>query len=79
MAEVFRDIPWSTGAVLSETLRRLESAGVPHSVLEGAYDVDLPEDVDRLQRDLAGRDPNAEDFPAATARALAALAAGTRP
>ena len=59
--------------------RRLESAGVPHSVLEGAYDVDLPEDVDRLQRDLAGRDPNAEDFPAATARALAALAAGTRP
>ena len=79
VAEVFRDIPWSTGAVFSETLRRLEAAGVPHRVLEAAYDVDLPEDVDRLQRDLASRDPDAEDFPAATARALAALAAGTRP
>ena len=79
VAEVFRDIPWSTGGVLAETLRRLESAGLPHRVLEAAYDVDRPEDVDRLRLDLAGRDPNAEDYPAATARALAALAAGTRP
>ena len=79
VAEVFRDIPWSTATVLSETLRRLEAAGLPHCVLETAYDVDLPEDVDRLRRDLAGRDPHAEDFPAATARALAALAAGPRP
>lgn len=77
-AEVFREIPWSTEAVLSETLRRLEGAGLPHRVLEAAYDVDRPEDVDRLRRDLAGRDANAEDYPAATARALAALsAAGT--
>lgn len=79
VAEVFREIPWSTDAVLSATLHRLEDARLPHRVLEAAYDVDLPEDVDRLRRDLAGRDPDAEDFPAATARALAALAAGPRP
>lgn len=79
VSEVFRDIPWSTGGVLAETLRRLESAGLPYRVLEAAYDVDRPEDVDRLRRDLEGRDPNAEDYPAATARALAALAAGPRP
>lgn len=77
VVEVFRDIPWSTGAVLSRTLQRLEGAGVPHRVLESAYDVDRPEDVDRLRRDLAGRDATAEDYPAATARALAALPAGT--
>ncbi len=77
--EVFRDIPWSTGAVLSETLRRIADAGLAHRVLETSYDVDRPEDIERLRRDLAGRDASGEDYPSATARALAALTSGPLP
>ncbi len=76
IAEVFREIPWSTPAVLAVTLRRMSQAGLPCRVLEPAYDVDLPEDLERLRRDLAGRDPSGEDFPSATAGALATLARG---
>ncbi len=74
-ADVFRGIPWSTETVLSETLRRFGDAGLACRVLDPAYDVDRPEDLDRLRRDLAGRDARDEDYPAATARALATLAA----
>jgi len=52
LSEIFRAIPWSTDAVLRETVRRLEEAGVAHRVLGAAYDVDRPEDLDRLRRDL---------------------------
>jgi rSAM/selenodomain-associated transferase 1 len=74
--EVFRDIPWSTGAVLSETILRMKRVGLRYGVLDSAYDVDRPEDLDRLRRDLAERDAAAEDYPVATARALAALSGG---
>ena len=70
---LFRDIAWSTPAVLKETVARLEGAGVRHRLLDPAYDVDRPEDLERLARDLSRRDPLAEDFPQATARMLAAL------
>jgi len=70
---VFDGIAWSTAEVLEQTLARLESAGLRYRLLEPGYDVDRPEDLDRLRRDLAGRDPSAEDFPAATARVLAGL------
>jgi rSAM/selenodomain-associated transferase 1 len=73
-AEVFRDIPWSSPSVLRATLDRLSMAGAPASVLAPSYDVDLPEDLARLRRDLASRDPSEADFPRATARALAMLA-----
>lgn len=69
----FRDIPWSTADVLAVTIRRLAEAGVELALLPPGYDVDRPEDVDRLRRDLASRDPRSADFPSATARALAAL------
>jgi rSAM/selenodomain-associated transferase 1 len=68
--EVFRDVPWSTSSVLPTTLERLEGLGVRHRLLPAGYDVDRPEDVDRLRRELALRDPAEEDYPAATARAL---------
>lgn len=71
--EVFRDIPWSTAAVMERTLQRLHAVGASVAVLETFYDVDRPEDVARLFRDLAARDPEAEDFPRATARALRRL------
>ena len=71
VAELFRGIPWSTGRVLEETIARFEAARLTWRALPSAYDVDLPEDVDRLRADLDARDPSEEDYPAATARALA--------
>jgi hypothetical protein len=73
---IFRDIAWSTDAVLRQTVARMEGAAIRYRLLDPAYDVDRPEDLDRLRRDLTQRDPAAEDFPAATARVLAALIGG---
>lgn len=70
---LFHGIPWSTEAVLSETLALLEAHSVRYRVLPAAYDVDRPEDLDRLRSDLSRRDAAAEDFPSATARVLATL------
>ena len=75
---MFRDIPWSTPAVLAETVERMERTGVRYRLLPPAYDVDRPEDLDRLRLDLAGRDPAAADFPEATARALRDLLGAAR-
>ena len=70
----FGDIPWSTGDVLAATRQRLAARGVTLAVLEGGYDVDRPEDLDRLKNDLSLLDPASPDYPAATARVLAELA-----
>lgn len=72
--EVFFEIPWSTSFVLSATRKRLAALGLEEAVLEPAYDVDRPEDLDRLRRDLARRDPEGRDYPRATARLLVSLA-----
>ena len=72
VAEIFRGISWSTNRVLEETIARVVATGFTWRALPSAYDVDLPEDVDRLRGDLDARDPSEEDYPAATARALAA-------
>lgn len=71
--DVFRGIAWSTESVLPQTLARLDSGGVRYRLLESGYDVDRPEDLERLAGDLAARDPSADDFPRETARLLAAL------
>jgi rSAM/selenodomain-associated transferase 1 len=71
--EAFREIPWSTGDVLVVTERRLAERGSPLTLLSPGYDVDRPEDLDRLRRDLAARDASAADYPHATAFALARL------
>lgn len=73
VARVFAGVPWSTSRTLAETVARLSAAGLRLSLLEPAWDVDRPEDLDRLRRDLTERDALAEDYPAATARALEAL------
>ena len=70
---MFRDVPWSTGEVLAATLDRMREAGLSCRRLETFYDVDRPEDLERLRRDLSLRDPGGEDFPAATAECLAVL------
>ena len=72
-SDVFRGVPWSTGGVLAATLERFRDAGLSFRILEAYYDVDRPEDLDRVRRDLAGRDPADGDFPAATAAFLAGL------
>lgn len=48
---LFRDIPWSTGRVLSETLERCRELAV--ELLPPASDVDTPEDLRRLAARLA--------------------------
>jgi rSAM/selenodomain-associated transferase 1 len=75
-AAVFRDVPWSTAATLETTLDRLREGGLSVTLAPAAYDVDRPEDLDRLRSDLARRDPAEEDFPRATSAALASLSTG---
>ena len=55
VAAVFRGVDWSTEAVHRQTLERAEGARL--SVREGEpwYDVDEPEDLDRLRGELAAR------------------------
>lgn len=65
VAAVFRGVDWSTAAVHRQTLERAEEAGL--SVHEGGpwYDVDEPEDLDRLRGELAARPrlaPRTADF-----------------
>jgi hypothetical protein len=55
VAAAFRGVDWSTEAVHRQTLERAEGARL--SVREGEpwYDVDEPEDLDRLRGELAAR------------------------
>ena len=71
--KVFAGIPWSSTSVLQATRERLGDIGARLTLLPTLYDVDRPEDIGRLVRDLAGRNPLDEDFPRATARALLRL------
>ena len=73
--DVFEDIPWSSPRVLSATRDRFAARGIRAAYLEPAYDVDRPEDLERLRSDLARRDPSGGDYPRATAKALRDLEA----
>ena len=53
---LFERMPWSTPAVLPETLRRAEAKGLQVALLPAWFDVDTPADFDRLRADLAGGD-----------------------
>ncbi len=74
--EVFREIPWSSPRVLGVTLERFAGAGLRFALLAGSYDVDRPEDLARLRKDLAAWDPEEPDFPAATAAVLSRTRGG---
>lgn len=50
-AGLFREVPWSTGEVAEVTRRRAREEGLTLSSLPGWYDVDEPEELDRLRRD----------------------------
>ena len=67
---LFRDMVWSTDRVYAETLIRAGRAGLRAATLPRWYDVDTPEDLARLARDVAmGRSTRAPH----SRRALAAI------
>lgn len=47
LAEVFRDVPWSSAAVMAVTRRRVRDAGLRHAELATLWDVDEPADWQR--------------------------------
>lgn len=60
--EIFRGIPWGTERVLEETLKVLKILGLPRVTLPVWRDVDGPEGLEELRRNLAGlreNDPTA--------------------
>ncbi len=65
VAAVFRGVEWSTEAVHRQTLERAEEAGLSVHKGDPWYDVDGPEDLDRLREELAARPylaPRTADF-----------------
>ena len=71
---IFDEIPWSSARTLERTVARVRARRLSLLMLDPSYDVDRPEDLDLLRRDLARRDPTEEDFPRSTAAVLAELA-----
>ena len=53
--ELFRDIPWGGPEVLAETRRRLAALSWRSSELPVLWDVDRPEDLERLPQGLRAR------------------------
>ena len=51
-AELFTDMEWSTTAVMDETRRRLRSLTLSWRELPTLWDVDRPEDLERMRRDV---------------------------
>jgi hypothetical protein len=61
VCDIFAGIEWSTANVFTQTAQRLRQIGVRYSLLEPWYDVDLPDDLRRLNQEImtahrAGRD-----------------------
>ena len=57
VAEMFKGIPWGTPAVLDATLEAAGRAAARVFLLPRWYDVDVPEDLDRLRAEPAGAGP----------------------
>ena len=47
LAQVFRDVPWSTAEVMAATRQRVQEAGLRHAELATLWDVDEPADWQR--------------------------------
>ncbi len=52
--ELFEDVPWSTGEVLSESLERCRRLGLAVALLAPGHDVDVADDLLRLAARLRG-------------------------
>lgn len=68
-AGLLERIPWSQSRTFASTLKRLHEAGMNVAVIDGWYDIDRPEDLGRLERELADQLIHAPE----TAKALRAL------
>jgi rSAM/selenodomain-associated transferase 1 len=55
---VFDRIDWSTSRVYAQTMERAATLGLRVHTVQQWYDVDEPEDLDRLQRELEGAPPD---------------------
>jgi uncharacterized protein len=53
---LFEAMPWSTARVLPETIQRAEAQGLGVARLPSWFDVDTPEDFERLSQSLAQAD-----------------------
>lgn len=67
---LFAEIPWSTGGVLAATLERCRELELSWELLPAATDVDTPDDLDELVREL-GRDAGDGEACPRTRRLLA--------
>src|SRR5580704_4000738 len=48
--QLFNDMTWSTATVMADTRRRMTETGLTWRELEQLWDVDVPEDLERLER-----------------------------
>jgi rSAM/selenodomain-associated transferase 1 len=53
--DAFKGIPWSTERVFSKAKESLSAHGLPYDTLPPYYDVDTPEDLTRLARDILAK------------------------
>ena len=67
---LFEGIAWSTEVVLAETLAKAAALILSVSLTPPWYDLDTPDDLHRLVRDLAAVPPGSEDDCPATRAAL---------
>ena len=51
--QLFEDVPWGTSRVLETTLRLAAQAGLRSSLIDTLYDIDTPDDLERMREDLA--------------------------
>jgi hypothetical protein len=70
---LFRGIAWSTAAVLEQTLAIARAAALRVRLLESWYDVDTPDDLDRLVEELRNLESSTPGYPVETARRLREL------
>ncbi len=68
---LFREVPWGGSEVLQATLERARETNIALELMAPWYDVDRPEDLERLRADL--RDAEGPARAPETARALSRL------
>jgi len=74
--ELFEAIPWSTAGVLAETIRRAEAKGLRVACLPRWFDIDTPQDLERLKASVESAE---RPWPTYTTRFLRGAQPGTKP
>jgi glycosyltransferase A (GT-A) superfamily protein (DUF2064 family) len=75
---IFRNVRWGTADVLPVTRQRLKQARIPYQELGTWHDVDTPEDLQRLWKELLRlKERHPREVPPRTYHLLSRLAPGT--